>query len=60
MGSDGWNVAVAGATGAVGEVMIRILQERNFPVSSLERLTGLVSRKSAVHSLSSTETMANP
>ena len=38
MGSDGWNVAVAGATGAVGEVMIRILQERNFPVRSLRLL----------------------
>jgi aspartate-semialdehyde dehydrogenase len=38
MGSDGWNVAVAGATGAVGEVMIRILQERNFPLRSLRLL----------------------
>ena len=26
------NVAVVGATGAVGEVMIEILAERNFPV----------------------------
>ncbi|MDH7500324.1 MAG: aspartate-semialdehyde dehydrogenase, partial [candidate division NC10 bacterium] len=38
MGSNGYRVAVAGATGAVGEVMIRILQERNFPVRSLRLL----------------------
>ncbi len=30
-----YNVAVAGATGAVGNAMIEILQERNFPVDSL-------------------------
>lgn len=38
MGSSGWRVAVAGATGAVGEIMIRILQERDFPVKSLRLL----------------------
>jgi len=38
MGSDGYRVAVAGATGAVGEVMIRILQERDFPVKNLRLL----------------------
>jgi aspartate-semialdehyde dehydrogenase len=38
MGSNGYRVAIAGATGAVGEVMIRILQERNFPVKSLRLL----------------------
>ncbi len=30
-----FDVAVVGATGAVGEVMISILQERNFPVGTL-------------------------
>jgi aspartate-semialdehyde dehydrogenase len=30
-----FNVAVVGATGAVGETMISILEERNFPVSEL-------------------------
>ncbi len=30
-----YNVAVVGATGAVGEEMARILEERNFPVKSL-------------------------
>ena len=29
------NVAVAGATGMVGQVMLRILEERNFPVTEL-------------------------
>jgi len=32
------NVAVVGATGAVGEVMIEILAERNFPVGELHLL----------------------
>jgi aspartate-semialdehyde dehydrogenase len=31
-------VAVAGATGAVGETMLRLLEERNFPVRSLKLL----------------------
>jgi aspartate-semialdehyde dehydrogenase len=30
-----FNVAVAGATGAVGETMISILEERDFPVDNL-------------------------
>ena len=38
-----YNVAVVGATGAVGEEMIRILKERNFPV---DRLVLLASAKS--------------
>lgn len=29
------NIAVVGATGAVGETMIKVLQERNFPVENL-------------------------
>ena len=33
--SDLFDVAVVGATGAVGEAMIAILQERNFPVRNL-------------------------
>jgi aspartate-semialdehyde dehydrogenase len=31
----GWSVAVLGATGLVGEMMVRILEERDFPVSEL-------------------------
>ena len=32
---DGYNVAVVGATGAVGEAMVQILEERQFPVKEL-------------------------
>ncbi|MDR3621139.1 MAG: aspartate-semialdehyde dehydrogenase [Paludisphaera borealis] len=32
------NVAVVGASGAVGERMVRLLEERNFPVSSIKFL----------------------
>jgi aspartate-semialdehyde dehydrogenase len=34
-GGDGFNVAVVGATGLVGETMVTVLEERNFPVSRL-------------------------
>ncbi|MCX2959742.1 MAG: hypothetical protein N6V49_13635, partial [Serratia symbiotica] len=30
--SDGWNIALLGATGAVGEALLELLQERQFPV----------------------------
>ena len=33
--SKGYNVAVVGATGAVGEEMLRILEERSFPLRNL-------------------------
>jgi aspartate-semialdehyde dehydrogenase len=33
--SNGWRVAVVGATGLVGETMIRVLEERRFPVAEL-------------------------
>ena len=33
--SAGYSVAIVGATGAVGEALFEILQERNFPVSQL-------------------------
>ena len=33
-----WNVAVVGATGAVGNEMIKILEERNFPIGKLKLL----------------------
>ncbi|MEZ5550454.1 MAG: aspartate-semialdehyde dehydrogenase [Pseudomonadales bacterium] len=36
--SEGFDVAVVGATGAVGEAMIEILASRNFPVRSLHLL----------------------
>ena len=33
--SKGWRVAILGATGLVGETMITVLEERDFPVSEL-------------------------
>ena len=33
-----YNVAVVGATGAVGEAMLSILEERNFPVGDVYAL----------------------
>lgn len=38
MNARGFNVAVAGATGAVGQEMIKILEEKNFPVRELRLL----------------------
>jgi len=35
MGRKEFSVAVVGATGAVGELMIRVLEERNFPVGEM-------------------------
>jgi len=43
-----WNLAVVGATGAVGNQMIKILEERNFPVADL---TLLASARSAGKSM---------
>ena len=36
--SDGFDVAVVGATGAVGEALVEILEERSFPVRTLHLL----------------------
>lgn len=33
-----WNIAIVGATGAVGEQMIQCLEERNFPVGKIKYL----------------------
>lgn len=43
--SDGWNIALLGATGAVGDALLELLSERQFPVGELfplasERSTG--------------------
>ena len=39
-----WHVALVGATGIVGEEILRVLEERDFP---LDQLTLLASRRSA-------------
>ncbi len=36
--SQSWNVAVAGATGAVGNQMIQCLEERDFPIKNIKFL----------------------
>lgn len=38
MSSNGFNVAVAGATGAVGNVMLQVLEQRKFPVGNIRLL----------------------
>ncbi|MEE9139012.1 MAG: aspartate-semialdehyde dehydrogenase, partial [candidate division NC10 bacterium] len=38
MAGTGYRVAIAGATGAVGQTMLSILEERDFPVRSLRLL----------------------
>ncbi len=38
MGQKSYNVAVVGATGAVGNLMVQVLEERGFPVSELKLL----------------------
>ena len=42
------NVAVVGATGAVGEAMVEILEERNFPVKELHLLASERSEGKAI------------
>ncbi len=34
----GYNIAILGATGAVGQTMLRVLEERNFPIDELRLL----------------------
>ncbi len=43
------NVAVVGVTGAVGEVMLEILESRNFPVDTLFPLASARSAGKTVH-----------
>ncbi len=43
-----YNVAVVGATGAVGNMMVEVLQERNFPVNNLKLLASERSAGSAM------------
>ncbi|HIP60337.1 MAG TPA: aspartate-semialdehyde dehydrogenase, partial [Campylobacterales bacterium] len=43
-----FNVAVVGATGAVGEEMLRVLEEVDFPIAKLVPLASAKSAGSAV------------
>jgi len=47
-GKDGYRVAVVGATGAVGQTMLEILEERNFPVAEIVPLASSRSAGSKV------------
>ncbi len=51
MAEQGYRVAVVGATGAVGTMMIKVLEERNFPVTSLKALASArsVGKKVSFH-----------
>lgn len=49
MGEKNWNVAVVGATGAVGSMMLRVLAQRRFPLKAVH---ALASARSAGHELS--------
>lgn len=43
--SEGWNIAVLGATGAVGSAVVSLLEEREFPVGELYLLAGSAARE---------------
>jgi len=53
------DVAVVGATGAVGEAMIEILEERNFPVGELHLLASERSAGNSVRALGKARTVQN-
>jgi aspartate-semialdehyde dehydrogenase len=42
--SEGWNIAVLGATGAVGEALLETLAERQFPVGRFLRWRAMKAR----------------
>ena len=44
-----WNIAVLGATGAVGQEMLKVLAERNFPVGELKALASKSSAGKITH-----------
>ena len=44
MAKNGYRVAVAGATGAVGQQMISCLEQRNFPVEAIKLLASARSK----------------
>ena len=48
MNKEKYNVAVVGATGAVGNEMIKILEERNFPINHIKLLASKRSAGSAL------------
>jgi aspartate-semialdehyde dehydrogenase len=49
MKSNGKTIAIVGATGAVGEVLLQVLEERQFPVGELRPLASERSAGTTVH-----------
>ena len=49
MSSSGKTIAIVGATGAVGEVLLQVLEERHFPVAALRPLASERSAGTTVH-----------
>ena len=49
MSGNGKKIAIVGATGAVGEVLLQVLEERHFPVSELRPLASERSAGTTVH-----------
>jgi len=45
---NGWNIALLGATGKVGEALLELLQERQFPVGKLYPLASVGSAVATV------------
>jgi aspartate-semialdehyde dehydrogenase len=43
-----YNIAIVGATGAVGETLISILDQRNFPIENLYPLASMRSAGSKI------------
>lgn len=44
-----WNIAILGATGAVGQEMLKVLAERNFPIGELKALASKSSAGKVVY-----------
>ncbi len=44
------NVAIVGATGAVGQEFLTVLAERNFPIARLKLLASAAAREKQKHS----------
>ena len=47
-----YSVAIVGATGAVGRMMLKVLEEQNFPISELYLLASKRSKNKTIQYLS--------
>ena len=58
--SQKYNVAIVGATGAVGETLISILDQRNFPIENLYPLASDSSKMDIEHRLYNKSSLITP